>query len=73
MRQDFKVVPSRAPNRNTEDLWEIRVGGTIRYTTIRGKDKADAICQKLNEDPFFLERGQDSASRGVVTTYQRNS
>ncbi len=69
--KDFKVVPCKQNNRDVTDLWEIRVGGNICFTTVRGRERADEICEMLNEDPYALERGQDRMSRGGAVNYPR--
>ena len=69
--EDFTVVQCIVNNRDTTDLWEIRIGRSIVHTTVRGREKADSICASLNEDPYFLERGQDRMSRGGGANYPR--
>lgn len=67
---DHAVKKCNATNRDTTDLWEIRTGGVI-VTTVRGQEEANILCAALNEDPYFLDRGQDRMSRGGAKNYAR--
>lgn len=69
-RQDFKVVPCERHNRDTTDLWDIKIGGQ-GVATVRGREQADMICEYLNQDPWYLERGQDRMSRGGCKNHER--
>jgi hypothetical protein len=60
--QDFKVRKNTATHRDTTELWDVVCAG-VHITTVRGLEKADAMAEELNKDPWYLERGQKLIDR----------
>lgn len=57
---DFKVIENSQSQRTQPDLWDV-ITGRQRVVTIQGKEKAQEIADRLNQDPYALDRGQTRA------------
>ena len=62
-RQDFKVYAETSIYGKT--FWRVKSGGSKGdvATSCASKEKADYIGFKLNQDPWFLDRGNTIADR----------
>lgn len=62
-RQDFKVYEETSIYGKT--FWRVKSGGSKGdvATSCASKEKADYIAFKLNQDPWFLDRGNTIADR----------
>jgi len=62
-RKDFKVYEEQTTTGKT--LWRIKSGGEQGdiATSCRTKEEADYIAFKLNQDAWFLNRGDTRAER----------
>lgn len=62
-RQDFKVYEEK--DTYGKILWRIRSGGSKGdvATSCSSKEKADYTAFKLNQDPWFFDRGNTLADR----------
>jgi hypothetical protein len=62
-RQDFKVYEEKDNYGKT--FWRVRSGGSKGdvATSCTSKEKADYTAFKLNQDPWFFDRGNTLADR----------
>ena len=62
---DHKVI--EAENKWGKAIWKIVIGASLSrpdvITICRTKDEADKLCEELNNDPWFLDRGYTRADR----------
>ena len=65
-RQDYKVYEETDTYRKT--FWRVRSGGSKGdvATSCSSKAHADYVAFKLNQDPWFLDRGQTRAERNKI-------
>ena len=60
--KDFKAVPNKQKDRKQTDLWDIVSGGEV-VITVAGQAAAQDVVNKLNADPWHLNRGQTRFER----------
>lgn len=60
-RNDFKVTPHTDLHSNKR--WKIMIGSTETATICHTEQEAIELANKLNIDPWHLERGQTRAER----------
>lgn len=60
--KDFKAVPNKQRDRKQTDLWDVVSGGEV-VITISGQAAAQEVVNKLNVDPWHLNRGQTRFER----------
>lgn len=65
-RTDFKIHQNRQMERKQTDLWDVRQAG-VKVTTIQGELAAQAMCDNLNIDPYYLDRNQTRFDRNGAT------
>ena len=62
---DHTVI--EAVNKYGDAIWKIVMAASasrpLVVTICRTKDKADKLCEELNNDPWFLDRGYTRADR----------
>lgn len=65
-RQDYKVYEEKDIRGNT--LWRIRSGGKRGDVATNCKTQAEAeqIAHELNQDPWFLHRGDTRRERNKI-------
>jgi hypothetical protein len=65
-RQDFKVYQEK--DTYGKILWRIRSGGSKGdvATNCNTKEQADYFAFKLNQDPWFLHRGDTRVERNKI-------
>ena len=70
-RNDFKIRPNRQTQRLQKDLWDVISGGRYNVTTARSQEAAQDIADRLNMDPYALDRGQtlDDRIAGAGSNY----
>jgi hypothetical protein len=69
-RNDYTIRANRQAERKTDvPLWDVVVGKNIKVTTCKGKEVAQAMADRLNIDPDYLERGQTLADRQLQAPY----
>lgn len=72
IRSDFKVRPNTQTERTQENLWDVVVAREL-VTTVVGKEAAESVASKLNNDPWYMDRGQTRADRySVNPTVERD-
>ena len=54
VRNDYNIRPNRQHQRLQTDLWDVIGGGVIVITT-QGKEKAQDIANRLNQNPYALD------------------
>jgi len=66
IRQDFRVYEEK--NTYGKTFWRVKTGGSKGdvVTSCTTKEQGDYIASKLNEDPWFLNRGDTRAERNKV-------
>jgi hypothetical protein len=64
-RNDFKIRPNRQTQRLQKDLWDVVCAGRDHITTARSQEAAQEIADRLNMDPYALDRGQTRADRAA--------
>ena len=57
-RTDYTVRPNQQTHRLQEDLWDVVLAKTIQVTTAVGQEAAQELADRLNEDHWYLKRGQ---------------
>lgn len=60
---DFTIRPNGQSHRAQTDLWDVVLGGSRHVTTACSEAEAQAVADRLNEDPWALNRGQTRADR----------
>tara|TARA_Y100000389_G_C17389070_1_gene478784 strand:+ start:563 stop:757 length:195 start_codon:yes stop_codon:yes gene_type:complete len=62
MTNDFKWKVHKDPARLGQELWQIVTGKTL-VTICRSEEAAVEMCENLNNDRWFLDRGQTRKDR----------
>jgi hypothetical protein len=57
---DFTVLETKRSSTRGEKIWQIILGGKAITTCVTKKQAVD-LAEKLNLDPYFLNRGQTRA------------
>lgn len=71
IRTDYGIRPNNQTNRENQNLWDVIEAGKTLITIAKSEEQAQAIADRLNLDPYALDRGQTRLDRGGSKNYER--
>lgn len=70
-RKDHTIRPNTQDERSQTDLWDVWCAGELIATQV-GEAAAQEMADRLNLDPFAMDRGQTRLDLGGARNYPRD-